>query len=210
MIPLETLALFVPAALALNLAPGPDMMFCFAQGLKGGPRVGLAADFGVALGGMIHVTAAGLGLAALLASTPEAMAVLRWGGAAYLLWLAWSALNAPPVAAGVGNGAALGSGAVGRAFRQGLTTNLLNPKFLIFVMAFLPQFVDPERGPVLPQFLILGTILNCGGLIVNGLVGVFAGGFGKRLATDPRSERVLRRVSASVFAAMAVGVVLRR
>ncbi len=198
--PLVLLA-FIPAALALNLTPGADMMFCLGQGLRGGPRAALAADAGIALGGMVHVTLAGLGLGAAVAAAPWLFEVIRWFGVAYLLWLAWTVLRAQPVA---------GTMPVirpARAFREGLVVNLTNPKVILFVLAFVPQFVDPAR-PVLPQFLVFGAILSVGGLWVNGLVGVFAGGIGQQLAGSPRIAVWLGRVSAAVFLGLAARLAL--
>ncbi len=192
---------FVPAALALNLTPGADMMFCLGQGLRGGPRAALAADAGIALGCMIHVTVAGLGLGALLATIPAAFEVIRWLGVAYLLWLAFRLMRAGPAAAG---GATINPA---RAFREGLAVNLTNPKVILFVLAFLPQFTDPSR-PVLPQFLILGAILSLGGLIINGAVGLSAGGIGRRLAASPKAGLWLGRVSATIFAGLALRLAL--
>jgi threonine/homoserine/homoserine lactone efflux protein len=188
---------FIPAALALNLTPGADMMFCLGQGLRGGPRAALAADAGIAVGGMVHVLVAGLGLGALVARAPWLFEVIRWVGVAYLLWLAVQAMRAAPV------GPVTGAGRSSRAFRDGLLVNLTNPKVILFVLAFVPQFVDATR-PVLPQFLVFGAILSLGGLAVNGLVGVSAGGIGQRMARSPGFARWLGRASAGVFAALAV------
>ena len=188
---------FIPAALALNLTPGADMMFCLGQGLRSGPRAALAADAGIAVGGMVHVLVAGLGLGALVARAPWLFEVIRWVGVAYLLWLAVQALRAGPV------GPVTVAGRSSRAFRDGLLVNLTNPKVILFVLAFVPQFVDVAR-PVLPQFLVFGAILSLGGLAVNGLVGVGAGGIGQRMARSPGFARWLGRVSAGVFAALAV------
>ena len=196
-----TLAAFVPAALALNLTPGADMMFCLGQGLRGGPRAALAADLGIALGAMVHVTLAGLGLGAAVAALPWAFDAIRWAGVAYLVWLAMATLRAPVTARG------LPPVAASRAFRDALIVNLTNPKVILFVLAFIPQFVDPA-APVLAQFLIFGAILSAGGLVVNGLVGVFAGGIGRRLAASAPLERALRWLSAGIFGALALRLAL--
>ena len=189
---------FIPASLALNLTPGADMMFCFGQGLRHGPRAALAADAGIALGGMVHVVLAGLGLGAAVAAAPWLFEAIRWLGVAYLLWLAWAALRAGPVApAGVAPGKT-------HAFREALLVNLTNPKVILFVLAFVPQFVDPARGGVLAQFLVFGAVLSLGGLVINGLVGVFAGGAGRRLARSLRFARILGYVSAGIFGALAL------
>jgi threonine/homoserine/homoserine lactone efflux protein len=191
---------FVPAALMLNLTPGADMLFCFGQGLRGGPRAALAADVGIALGCMVHVTIAGAGLGAILDRAPVTFEVIRWIGVAYLVWLAWSLLRAP-------RDSAIPPVRPARAFREGLVVNLTNPKVILFVLAFLPQFVDASRA-VLPQFLLLGGVLSLGGLIVNGVVGVCAGGIGRRLAASPGFGRWMGRAAATVFVALAARLAL--
>ena len=184
---------FIPAGLALNLTPGADMMFCLGQGLRAGPRAAIAASAGISVGAFVHTGLAGLGLGALVAAVPLAFEVIRWIGVAYLLWLAVQTLrhrsttDVTPVAPR-------------RAFRAGLMVNLTNPKVILFVLAFVPQFVNPEAGPVLPQFLIFGALLALGGFVINGAVGVFAGGAGQRLA---QGSRVLDYISAGVFGALA-------
>lgn len=189
---------FIPAALALNLTPGADMMFCLGQGLRSGPGAALAASCGIALGGMIHVTLAGLGLGAVVAAQPWLFDAIRWAGVAYLLWLALAALRHVPRRDGAG------PMRPGRAFRDGLIVNLTNPKVILFVLAFVPQFVTPARGNILAQFLIYGAVLGLGGLIVNGLVGMFAGRLGRRLTGPTRAARWMGRISAAIFAALAL------
>lgn len=195
---LATLLTFAPAALALSLTPGPDMAFCFGQGLAGGPRAALAADLGVCLGVMVHALAAGLGLAAVLAAEPMAFEAIRWAGVAYLLWLAWQLLRAAP---GTADAAPIRPA---RAFRDGLATNLTNPKVALFVLAFLPQFVDPARGPLAVQFLMLGAVISGFGFFVNGAVGVFAGRIGQLSSRSEVVGRILRRITALLFAGLAL------
>ncbi|MFL4470258.1 LysE family translocator [Tateyamaria armeniaca] len=185
---------FVPAGLALNLTPGADMMFCLGQGLRSGPRAAVAASAGISMGSFVHATFAGLGLGALVATVPVAFEVIRWIGVAYLLWLAVQAVRH---AGTVGDVPAISPR---RAFRAGLLVNLSNPKVILFVLAFVPQFVVPEAGSVLGQFLIFGAVLSLGGFVINGAVGVFASGVGQRLA---QGSRVLDWLSASVFAGLA-------
>ena len=192
---------FLPAALALNFTPGADMLFCLAQGARGGPRTALAASAGIAAGAMVQVTLAGLGLGALVASVPWAFDAIRFVGIAYLLWLVIRTLRAP---LGATNRPAVRSS---RAFRDGMIVNLTNPKVILFILAFVPQFVDPS-GSVLAQFLIFGAVLSLGGFVVNGLVGVFSGGIGRWLVRDPRSELILRGVTASIFGALALKLAL--
>jgi threonine/homoserine/homoserine lactone efflux protein len=200
MLPVDPLVLlaFLPAALALNLTPGADMMFTLGQGLKGGWRAGQAANLGIAVGGMVHVALAGLGLAAVLKAHPAAFEAVRWAGVGYLLWLAWKSLRSGPVVATLVQAAPYT-----RVFREALVVNLLNPKVVLFILSFLPQFVDPAR-PVLPQFLTLGLVFSAGGLLVNGLVGGFAGSLGGQLARSKVLSRWLGRITAGIFGLLAL------
>ena len=189
---------FIPAALALNLTPGADMMFCLGQGLRAGSKPAIAASAGISTGSMIHVALAGLGLSAVVAAAPWAFDVIRWVGVAYLLYLAWGAFRHGAVASGMEDAR------VARAFRTGLYVNLTNPKVILFVLAFIPQFVDPAAGPVFVQFLIFGAIIAVGGFLINGAVGVFAGGAGRVLTGSPVATRILGYLSGTIFAALAV------
>lgn len=205
MLPVDPLVLlaFIPAGLALNLTPGADMMFCLGQGLKSGRRAAMAANFGIALGGMVHVTLAALGLAAVLKAHPAAFEAIRWLGVGYLLWLAVGALRSSPFAGEV----QVARAPVGRVFWQALMVNLLNPKVILFILAFLPQFVDPTRA-ILPQFLTLGVVFSLGGLLVNGAVGLFAGSIGQRVARSAGLARWLSRISATIFGGLALRLAL--
>ncbi|WP_238363916.1 LysE family translocator [Mesobacterium pallidum] len=190
--PLVLLA-FVPAALALNITPGADMMFCLAQGLRRGARAATLASAGIALGGLIHAAIAGLGLSALVEAWPPAFDLIRWAGVGYLLWLAWGALR--------GGGADKQDLPPGNPFLQGLMVNLTNPKVILFVLAFVPQFVRPEDGAVLAQFLVFGLVLSLGGFIINAAVGIASGGIGRKLAGG---GRVLGYVTAGIYSALAL------
>ena len=198
MIDAVTLLAFVPAALALNLTPGADMMFCLGQGLRSGRGAAVAASAGISAGSMVHVALAGLGLGAAVSAMPALFDVIRWLGVAYLLYLAWGALRGGQAAD------ELPERRDASAFRSGLLVNLANPKVILFVLAFVPQFVKPEAGPVLVQFLIFGLILAVGGFFINGLVGIFAGQAGQRLTGSPVFARWLGRVSAGIFAGLAM------
>lgn len=198
MIETVTLLAFIPAAMALNFTPGADMMFCFGQGLRSGPRPALLASAGVSVGLMVHVLLAGLGLGALVAAMPWVFDVIRWMGVAYLLYLAWGAIR---------NGAVSGDAPAKPthfAFRDGMVVNLTNPKVILFVLAFIPQFVNPALGSVLLQFLTFGVIIALGGFVVNGLVGLFAGGAGRLLISNPRASRIMGWVTGGIFTALAI------
>ncbi|WP_010141008.1 LysE family translocator [Oceanicola sp. S124] len=194
-IELVVLLTFIPASLALNLTPGADMMFCAGQGLRAGPGAAWRASGGVALGGLIHATVAGLGVGGLVAAHPGALLAIRWIGAGYLLWMAWQILRAEA------SGPDLRPA---RPFRDGLLVNLTNPKVILFILAFVPQFVDAS-APLLPQFLVFGAVLSAGGFVVNGLAGALAGVARARM---PGTGPWLRRLSAGIFAALALRLML--
>lgn len=207
MIDLPTLLVFVPIALGLNLTPGADMLFCLGQGAKSGAGAGVAAAFGIAGGAFLHSLAAGLGLAAIISASPVAFEVIRWAGVAYLVVLAVKAFVSPPLSlqpAGVAAAHRLS------AFRDGVLVCLLNPKIALFMLALVPQFVDPERGSVLGQFLVFGLILNTGGTVINVLVGVFAGRMGDLLARNARLARVMQWLTGAVFIGLAAKLALER
>lgn len=190
-----TLAAFVPAALALNLTPGADMLFCIGQGVRSGPRAAWAASAGVATGGMIHVLIAGAGLRALLAQWPVAFDVIRWMGVGYLLWLAYHTLRASSAPREM---------PVKRqqdAYVTGLVVNLTNPKVILFVLAFIPQFIVPDAGPVILQFAVFGLVIALGGFVINGAAGMWAGSVGQRVA---RGSPVLDYITAGLFTALAL------
>jgi threonine/homoserine/homoserine lactone efflux protein len=206
----SSLALFLVAVLALNLTPGPDMLFCFANGVGRGRAAGAVAALGIGAGSVVHTLAAALGAAGLLAASPLLFDAVRFAGAAYLFWLAWRALSAPLSAAGAAGAGveAAGRSGLGRVFLQGLVTNVLNPKVALFFIAFLPQFAVPADGPVWQQMLLLGGVLSVSGTLVNAAVGVGAGGLGGLFGRNPRIARVQRWLTAGIFAGLAARLAL--
>jgi len=191
---------FVIASVVLMITPGPGMMFCIACGLRGGAWAGVAAGVGSAVGMMVHAILAAAGLSALILGAPGAYDAVRWIGAAYLVWLAWSSWTA-----GDDLGGRLGRSRMARAFARALATNLMNPKVIVFMVAFLPQFVDPAVGPAWAQFLIFGAGVALIGLIFDCLYGGLAGLVAERLR---RESRLMNRVSAVAFGGLAARIVL--
>jgi threonine/homoserine/homoserine lactone efflux protein len=192
---------FLPAAIALVLTPGPDMMFAMAQGLRGGSRPAVAAAAGISAGTFINSALAGLGLGVVVTAVPWLFGVIRWVGIAYLLWLAWKTLSSPL------SGENVRPVNPARAFRDGLVVNLSNPSVIFFILAFIPQFVDPARS-ILPQFLIYGGTIAVFGFLVKAGIGLSAGGIGQVLARNRIVERALRWVSATIFGALALKLAL--
>lgn len=198
MLPVDPVLLlaFAPAVLALSLTPGADMLFALAQGLRGGGRAAVAASAGIATGAFVNATLAGLGLGALVAAAPWLFGVIRWLGIVYLVYLAWKTVTTRLDASGP-------RVRPSRAYRDGLIVNMSNPAVILFILAFVPQFVDPGL-PILPQFLVYGGIIAAMGFVVKSAVGLSAGGIGAALTRNPVYERVIRWLCASVFGALAL------
>ncbi|ALV34413.1 LysE family translocator [Streptomyces sp. CdTB01] len=201
MVDMSSYAAFLVAAFALCVTPGPDMMFIVAMGGRGGPRTGVLAAAGVACAMFVHTVAAALGLSALFLSLPALYHALRWAGAAYLLYLAVKAFRDRGTAVEEGGPAEPGRR---RAFWQGAVTNLLNPKVILFNVAFLPQFVAPGLGHVREQFLVLGLTITVMGFAVDGSVGLLSGKLSSLLRRSRRVARGLNIFTGTVFAALAV------
>jgi threonine/homoserine/homoserine lactone efflux protein len=190
----------------LMLTPGPDMLFCLATGLKGGPRSGLLAALGAASGEVVHISASAVGLAALVRAAPLLFDGVRILGAAYLVLLGARALRNRNE--GIGGKPEHGARS-DRAYWRGLLTNLLNPKMALFSIAFLPQFVDPHAGNVAFQFVALGACFVALEIAVDGTVGLLAGRL-KHLLRGRRVRRNLNITAGSVFLGLGAKVALER
>jgi threonine/homoserine/homoserine lactone efflux protein len=198
---LATLAPFLVAALALNLTPGADMTYVIARGLGQGRGAGISSAFGIAAGSFLHSVFAAIGLSALVLHSELAFQLIKYAGAAYLLYLAWKAWRSSNEAAEIAERRPAG---LGRIFVEGALTNLLNPKVALFILAFLPQFVDPAKGNVAGQILFLGLLFNIGGTAVNLAVACSASAARGLVKGSPRFAGLMRRLSAIVFVGLAL------
>jgi threonine/homoserine/homoserine lactone efflux protein len=195
------LPLFLAASLALTLTPGPAVLFIVARSIGAGRRAGLLSVAGVGIGNAAHAIATALGLAALLASSPLAFAAVRWLGAGYLLYLAARKLSGRDAGPADLPGAAP---APGRAvLGQALLVAVLNPKTILFFLAFLPQFADPTRGALAGQLLLLGLVFVAIAVVTDSLYVLLAGGIGALLRRHPGFAAWERRISALVYAGLA-------
>lgn len=200
---------FLLAALVVIAAPGPDSLNSLAIGLARGRREGVAYALGVGVGCLLHTLWAALGISALVAASATAFAVIKWVGVAYLLWLGVQALrggaslalpNAAPQARAV---------PASQRFRQGLLTNALNPKVMLFFLAFLPQFVDPSGVASIPvQMVLMGGSFALITALAYCALASGAGSIGARLLARPGVARVLERATGVVFIAMAARLAL--
>lgn len=205
------LGLYVLAVFVAMVAPGPDMMFVLASGVRGGPRVGFLAAVGVASSEVVHIAAAAAGLSALFAAAPAVFATLRFVGAAYLAWLGVQALRSAVRGGAFEKSAQTASPVSGRrAYLRGAVTNLVNPKMITFSIAFLPQFVDRGIGHVPLQFLVLGAIFLAFELLVDGSVGLLAGRLRHTLLRRRRARQALDAGSGTVMLALAGHLALER
>ena len=200
-------ASFIVAGLALNIVPGADMTCIIASAARGGRRDGIVAALGIGAGTLFHIVAAVLGLSAILASSQMAFNLIKWVGAAYLLWVAFSLVRGERREQGV-DAAALPRGSGRRLFRAAMLVNVLNPKVALFFLAFLPQFVDPAAAVPALQILCLGLWFDLVGTLVNIAVAVAAAGTAARLRGIAWLGRAARWLAASAMGALAVQLAL--
>jgi threonine/homoserine/homoserine lactone efflux protein len=192
----STLLLFAAAALALIVVPGPAVLYIVAQSIDRGRLAGFVSALGIAVGGLVHVTAAAIGLSSLLVSSATAFAVVKYAGAAYLIGLGLHTLllRREEPAVEVSRERTLR-----RRFLQGVVVNVLNPKTALFFFAFLPQFIDPDKGSAALQIGVLGLLFVALAVVCDSTWAFAAGTASDRLRGSRRFLAVQRYVSGSVF-----------
>lgn len=192
-----TFALFAAATVVLLIVPGPAVLYIVTRSVAQGRGAGLVSVLGVHTGSLVHVGFAAVGVSALLYASATAFAAVKYAGAAYLVFLGLRKL----LGRGVGEDALAAPAAASprRLFAQGVVVNVLNPKTAIFFLAFLPQFVNPARGPVAPQILVLGTCFIALGVLSDGSYAVLASALAGRLRRTPRARRAIDRSSGAML-----------
>lgn len=205
----ELLAAFAATVFLISVVPGPDVVFVVASGLRDGRRGGVAAALGVTGGMAVHTLAAALGLSALVRSSATAFEAVRLAGAGYLVWLGVHALRSQgrTSAPTAGDSARRSSSQIAR---QAALTNLLNPKVIVFFLAFLPQFVDRGRGEVAAQILLLGVVFTLVGLTTDLAYGVLAGTVRRAFVSSARLSRRLERLVGVIYLGLAARLVSER
>ena len=201
----ELLLSFGIAALAIQVIPGPGMLFLLTQGMAHGARGGVAAALGAACGMLVHTVAVAFGLAAVFSRAPAAYEIVRVGGGIYLLWLAVGHLRARGELEPAERERSLRW-----VFVRSWLNNLANPKVILFFVAFLPQFVDEGGAPVRLQLLALGGLFGALGLVIDVPLGVFAGRAGDALRRSARLRTWLDRVVGAVLGGLGVRVLASR
>jgi threonine/homoserine/homoserine lactone efflux protein len=193
------------ASLVLLLTPGPAVLYIVARSVEQGRAAGLVSVLGIHLGTIVHITAAAVGLSALIVSSAMAFSIVKYLGAAYLIWIGIRTLMAKdptpeePV---------LPAERLPRVFRDGFVVNLFNPKTAIFFLAFLPQFVSPERGAVHWQMFILGLTFMGLGIMTDGMFALVAGAAGEFLRRSRRFLRIQRWFAGTSFIGLGVTAAL--
>lgn len=201
----ETIVMFMVAALALNVTPGPSIMYVLSRSLGQGRPAGLVSALGLGTGSLLHAVAATLGLSVVIAYSPLAFALIKYLGAAYLVYLGVGLLRSRPIPLAEAEPAGL---SLGRVYWQGVLTEILNPKIAVFFLSFLPQFVDPARGWVAGQTLFFGLLFHVTGVPTNLLVAVAASSIAGWFARNPRSERIRNGLAGAVLIGLGVRLAL--
>ena len=204
MIDFGLLGPFLLAGLLLVVIPGPDMVMIVALGSRYGRAAGVAAAAGVSAGLAVHVVIAVLGLSALLHKFPAVYLSLKWAGVLYLIYLAVTALRSKPSAIDDLKQIRAQRGSLLAAFRSAMITNVLNPKVILFNVAFLPQFINPQLGHVPFQLAILGVVLVVVDFSIDGPIGYFAGSIGQRITSaGAKSAKRINRAVAAIYLTLA-------
>lgn len=199
------LFLFIPTVLVLFITPGPDLIFITANALASGKRGAIASAFGCTAGAFTHAMPADFGLTAIVATWQPAYQAVRIAGAAYLAYLGIKMLMSETPAISI-NGTTGEPKPGWRIFRQGFLNNLMNPKAILFSLTFLPQFANPERGPIWIQMVILGAILSLIMISVETPVAITSGHLGQWFAKRARAALLLNRAMGVTLIALAVWV----
>lgn len=201
MLPLNVQLTFFTASIVLALAPGPDNIFVLTQSAVHGRSAGIAVMLGLCTGLVGHSCAVAFGVAVIFQTSVVAFSVLKYIGAAYLVYLAWQAFRAPASTIVSGRN---GKVPYGKLYRRGIVMNITNPKVSIFFLAFLPQFADPQRGPLAVQMLLLGGLFIVATILIFGAIALLAGSLGVVLKRSARVQTVLNKVAGAVFLGLAL------
>ncbi|SHO53490.1 LysE family translocator [Desulfopila aestuarii] len=199
--------LFLSATIAINITPGPDMIYILSKTIAQGRKIGLASSLGVCTGSLVHIFAAAFGLSAILATSVMAFSVVKYMGAAYLIYMGIQALRSRGISFDIPEKKQEQS-TFWKAFKQGVLIDILNPKVAIFFMAFLPQFVRPELGHAPAQILILGFLVNLGGLVIESVLVLTAAQTTIFFRSNSQFSTLLDRVLGSMLIGLGIRLAL--
>jgi threonine/homoserine/homoserine lactone efflux protein len=200
-----SLIIFITAAMALLLTPGPAVLYIIARSIEQGRLAGIVSTLGIASASVVHVLFAALGLSALLMQSALAFSIVKYLGAAYLIYLGVRTLLNKAQAHSVGP---VDSKSLTRIYTQGFIVNLLNPKTALFFLAFLPQFVNPVRGVVTTQILILGAIFVSLAIFSDGMYAIISGSAGQFLSGNERVAKFQKNFAGTIYIALGITTAL--
>ncbi len=201
MLSITTLASFGVSAFVLCLAPGPDNLFVLTQSVMYGRKAGVMVSLGLCTGLIFHTALVAFGVAAIFQHSALAFTLLKMVGAGYLLWLGWQAWRSAPHTL---SGSPDSASPLGALYRRGILMNMSNPKVSLFFLAFLPQFVSRDAGPLLPQFFVLGGIFMLLTIIVFGGIALAASALTSWFLDSGARQVYLNKVSALILFALAL------
>ncbi|MGB9927512.1 MAG: LysE family translocator [Methanosarcina sp.] len=205
MIEQSQLIYFIAASAALTLLPGPDILFVLTQSISQGKSAGIATASGLCTGVLIHTTAAALGISAIVYKSALAFEIVKYAGAAYLLYLAWQAFREKGELI---SSAPARETEIFALYRRGIFMNVLNPKVALFFLAFLPQFVNISSGDVPMQMIFLGIIFMIQAWLIFSAISVFAGVIGEKIVKRPRVGKYINYGKAGIFTFIGVKLAL--
>lgn len=199
--------LFISATIAINITPGPDMIYILSRTVAQGRKIGIASSLGVCSGSLVHIFAAAFGLSAILATSAMAFTVVKYVGAVYLIYLGIQALRSKGISFDMPEKKQQQS-TFWKAFRQGALIDILNPKVAIFFMAFLPQFVRPELGHAPIQILILGFLVNLVGMVIESILVLTAAQTTSFFRNNSQFSTLLDRILGSMLIGLGIRLAL--
>ena len=202
------LVVFLVATIALNLSPGPDMLYVISRSMGQGRRAGIVSALGIGAGTLFHMSVTAIGLSAVLLSLPIAYEMIRYAGAAYLFYLGFRMLMNSRVPLSPQSPAPIQKESLTAIFRQGVTTNVLNPKVALFFLAFLPQFVNEVQGGFALQIVFLGLLFDASGTTWNIIVALLAGRASSALRNRSGFTRVQRILPGAILIALSIFVAI--
>ncbi len=206
MITVNDFLLFAFASLALNITPGNDMLYVATRSTSQGVKAGIVSALGIAGGCIVHLLAAVIGLSAIVANSAIAFDIIKYLGAAYLIYLGVKSFLSQQNKFSINE--KIEKGSLSKVFWQGVATNVLNPKVALFFLAFLPQFIHPEKGNAAIQILLLGLWFNISGTIVNIIVAMLFGKLGNWLADKQTFIKWQNKITGALLVGLGIKVAL--
>jgi threonine/homoserine/homoserine lactone efflux protein len=199
--------LFIISSIVIIIAPGPDFIYVTTRGVSGGSKAGLISAFGISSGLLVHTLFAAFGLSAIIQASRIAYLVIKYFGAAYLIYIGIKAIFSKNKANKTED---LGIDKNRNIFKQGILTNVFNPKAIVTFMAFLPQFVNVHISHPISQFILLGIILSSMAVIWFGIIGYFAGFFGSIIKRNNLIQSTIKYISGSVMILLGLRLAIKR